>query len=120
MFSRLRTYLFVPAVRSSVMTTQQRRLFVSMTTSLDGYIEGPNGELDWFPADNLQFGRYIDEMLDSVGLAVYGRRAYELMAQYWPDAEANPRSPQDLLWAQKMNALPKVVLSRSLERATWN
>jgi dihydrofolate reductase len=105
------------------MTTQQphhRRLFVSMLVSLDGFIEGPNRELDWFIDGDPQFEQYCDEMLDSVGLALYGRRSYELMLSYWPNAEANPRSPADLAFARKMNALPKLVVSRTLERATWN
>jgi len=90
-----------------------------MITSLDGYIEGPNRELDWFASDDPQFQRYCEEMIDSVGLAVYGRRAYELMVRYWPDAEARPRSPQEHALARRMNALPKLVLSRTLEAATW-
>jgi dihydrofolate reductase len=105
------------------MTTQAptpRRLFVSMLVSLDGYIEGPGRELDWFEDGDPQFEQYCDEMIDSVGLALYGRRAYELMVQYWPNAEANPESPADLAFARKMNALPKLVLSRTLEHATWN
>lgn len=83
-----------------------------MIVSLDGYIEGPNGELDWFDDTNPQFERYCDEMIDGVGLAIYGRRSYELMVQYWPKAEG--------AFARKMNALPKLVLSRTLETATWS
>jgi dihydrofolate reductase len=98
----------------------QRRLFVSMLVSLDGYIEGPQRELDWFVDGDPQFERYCDEMLDSVGLALYGRRAYELMLSYWPDAEKNPRSQADRAFAHKMNTLPKIVLSRTLEQAAWN
>lgn len=106
------------------MTTQipespSRRLFVSMIVSLDGYIEGPKGELDWFLDGDPQFEQYCDEMLDSVGVALYGRRSYELMVRYWPNAETTPRSERDLAFARKMNALPKVVLSRTLEQATW-
>lgn len=104
----------------STVQVPARRLFVSMIVSLDGYIEGPNRELDWFPDDNPQFERYADEMIDSVGLALYGRRSYEAMVSYWPEAEKNPRSPMDLAFAKRMNALPKVVLSRTLERADWN
>jgi dihydrofolate reductase len=100
--------------------TPTRRLFVSMIVSLDGYIEGPDRELDWFEDGDPQFEQYCDEMIDSVGLALYGRRAYELMVSYWPNAEQHPRSPQDLAFARKMNALPKLVLSRTLEHATWN
>lgn len=98
--------------------TTQRRLYVSMITSLDGFIEGPHRELDWFH-DAPQFERYCDEMIDSVGVAIYGRTSYELMVQYWPAAESTPRSEQTLAFARKMNALPKVVLSHTLERATW-
>lgn len=90
-----------------------------MIVSLDGFIEGPERELDWFLDGDPSFERYCDEMIDSVGLALYGRRAYELMLAYWPHAEQNPRSPADLAFARKMNALPKVVLSRTLDRATW-
>jgi dihydrofolate reductase len=98
----------------------QRRLFVSMLTSLDGFIEAPGGVLDWFQDGDPHFERYCEEMIDSVGVALYGRRAYELMLSYWPDAEKNPRSAADLAFARKMNALPKLVLSRTLERAEWN
>lgn len=91
-----------------------------MLVSLDGYIEGPHRELDWFDDGNPRFEQYADEMVDSVGLALYGRRSYELMLGYWPNAEANPRSAADLAFARKMNALPKVVLSRTLEHAAWN
>jgi dihydrofolate reductase len=102
------------------MQPDKRRLFVSMIVSLDGYIEGPNHELDWFAEENQQFQQYADEMIDSVGVALYGRRAYELMLQYWPNAEVNPRSPTDLSFARRMNALPKIVLSRTLKHAKWS
>ena len=105
------------------MTNQSvapRRLYVSMIVSLDGYIEGPERELDWFEDGDPQFEQYCSEMLDSVGVALYGRRSYELMLSYWPNAEKNPRSPADLAFARKMNALPKVVLSRTLKQAEWN
>lgn len=100
--------------------TTNRRLYVSMAVSLDGFIEGPNSELDWFEDGDAEFERYCAEMVDSVGLALYGRRSYELMLQYWPDAERNPKSAADADFARKMNALPKVVLSRTLETAEWS
>ena len=97
-----------------------RRLYVSMIVSLDGFIAGPKGELDWFLDGDPVFEQYCDEMVDAVGLALYGRKAYELMVSYWPDAEEKPRSATDLAFARKMNALPKVVLSTTLKSATWN
>lgn len=91
-----------------------------MIVSLDGFIEGPDRELDWFVEGDPQFEQYCDEMIDSVGLALYGRRSYELMLSYWPEAERTPRSPSDLAFARKMNALPKLVVSRTLEHAAWS
>lgn len=90
----------------TTLESKPRRLYVSMQVSLDGFIEGPNHELDWFDS-NPQFEQYCEEMIDSVGIALYGRRAYELMLSYWPAAEITPRSPQELAFAQRMNALPK-------------
>jgi len=83
-----------------------------MIVSLDGYIAGPNGELDWFDGPNPQFDRYCDEMIDGVDTAIYGRRSYEQMVAYWPRADG--------AFARKINALPKLVLSRTLEQATWS
>ncbi|MBX3201705.1 MAG: dihydrofolate reductase family protein [Labilithrix sp.] len=100
--------------------TPGRRLYVSMLASLDGFIEGPDRQLDWFLDGDPTFERYCDEMIDSVGVALYGRRSYELMHAYWPGAEKNARTPADLAFARKMNALPKVVLSRTLTRAEWS
>lgn len=91
-----------------------------MLASLDGFMEGPNHELDWFQDGDPQFEQYCDEMIDSVGLALFGRRSYQMMEQYWPNAELNPKSPSDRAFAVKMNALPKVVLSTTLKEATWN
>jgi dihydrofolate reductase len=91
----------------------QRKLYVSMIVSLDGYIEGPDRSLAWFTDVPLPaFEQYCSEMVDGVDLAIYGRRSYELMIQYWPQATGD--------FARRMNALPKVVLSRTLETATWN
>ena len=78
-----------------------------------------NGE-ELVTTPDRSFEPYCDEMIDSVGLAVYGRRAYELMLSYWPNAEANPRSPADHAFAVKMNALLELVLSRTLTHAAWN
>jgi dihydrofolate reductase len=100
------------------MTT--RRLYVNIITSLDGYIEGPNRELDWFQEDNAQWNLYTDEMLDSVGIGIFGRRAYQLLEQYWTNAEVTPRSPRELAFAHKLKALPKLVLSRTLQQVTWS
>lgn len=91
-----------------------------MIVSLDGFMEGPSRELDWFRDGDPAFEQYGDEMIDSVGLALYGRRSYQAMEAYWPNAEVNPRSAVDHAFAVKMNALPKVVLSTTLKDPKWN
>ncbi len=91
-----------------------------MLVSVDGFIEGPEAQLDWFVDGDPQFQKYCHEMVDSVGVALYGRKAYELMLSYWPDAEKNAPTPDEADFARKMNSLPKVVLSNTLERAAWN
>lgn len=90
-----------------------------MMVSLDGFIEGPNRELDWHVTGK-EFEQYCDDMLDSIDLILLGRVSYQMMIDYWPAAETHPSSPADQAFARKMNALPKVVLSRTLAAATWN
>ncbi|MDX2018591.1 MAG: dihydrofolate reductase family protein [Deltaproteobacteria bacterium] len=105
------------------MTTKDphsRRLYVSMAMSLDGFIEDKDHALDWFDDQSPQFAQYCDEMIDAVGLAVFGRRSYDMMLAYWPNAEHHSTSPRDQAFARKMNALPKVVLSRTLQHAAWD
>ena len=102
-----------------------RKVFAHILVSVDGYIEGPQGELDW-PFVDVEFEQYIVRMLSSIDGMILGRRAYEGLSQYWPNAEANP-APADNLealerqldMARMMNALPKYVASRTLERTAW-
>jgi dihydrofolate reductase len=91
-----------------------------MLASLDGFMEGPQHELDWFQDGDAQFDNYCNEMIDSIDLALFGRRSYQMMERYWPSAELEPKSPSDHAFAVKMNALPKLVLSTTLEAAKWN
>lgn len=71
----------------------QRKAYVSMIVSLDGYIEGPDRSLAWFTDVTLPaFEQYCSEMVDSVDTAICGRRAYELMVQYWPHATGDFRA----------------------------
>ena len=95
------------------------KLIVSMMTSVDGFIEGPNRELDW-TVESPDFNAYCDDMLDHTDTMLFGRVSYEMMVAYWPAAEAKPKDAFERQFAPKMNARPKVVISRSLERAEWN
>ncbi len=83
--------------------------------SLDGYFEGPNKELDWHNVD-VEFNEYAVELLDSVELLLFGRTTYELMSGYWPSDYAKENDP---LVAARMNNLPKIVFSKTLNKADW-
>ena len=92
-----------------------RKIIVSNLVSLDGYFEGPNAELDWFTVDE-EFNGYAEELLNSVDTILFGRKTYEMMASYWPTDEAKSDDP---IIAGKMNSLPKIVFSTTLDNVEW-
>jgi dihydrofolate reductase len=90
-----------------------RKLFWQMSVTLDGFIEGPNRELDYTAqfADQ-DFDHYASDMLNTIDAIFLGRRTYQLFADYWPSATGPD--------ADRLNQLPKVVFSRTLEKVDWN
>lgn len=92
-----------------------RKLFSFVAVSADGYYEGPNGEFDW-PTTDAEFLDFSLEQLDEIGLLIFGRVTYEMMAAYWPTPEAINDTPEI---AAAMNGLPKMVVSRTLSRPDW-
>ena len=90
-----------------------RRLFWQMSVTLDGFMEGPNHELDDTAGfKDEDFDRYATEMLKSIDGMLIGRRTYELFSGYWPTATGED--------AERMNTLPKIVFSRTLKKVEWN
>lgn len=94
------------------------KLIVSMMTSLDGFIEDPQRQLDW-TVESEDFNRYCDDMLDQTDTMIFGRVSYEMMVKYWPAAETEGKTEWDRRFARRMNTLPKLVVSRTLPRAEW-
>ena len=89
-----------------------RRLFWQMNVTLDGFMEGPNRELnDTAQVADADFDRYATEMLKSIDGILLGRRTYQLFAAYWPSATGPD--------ADRLNTLPKIVFSRTLEEVEW-
>jgi dihydrofolate reductase len=93
-----------------------RKVFVFNLVTLDGYFEGPNREIDWHNVD-AEFNDYAVGMLNSVDTLIFGRVTYELMASYWPTPDATQNDP---IVAERMNNLPKIVFSRTLEKTEWH
>ncbi|WP_280264322.1 dihydrofolate reductase family protein [Nocardia wallacei] len=87
--------------------------------SLDGYIEGPNGEFDW-PVMDPELSEYSRVAGDEADAFLYGRVVWDMMSSYWPKAEEISDHPHDLEFAPMWRAKPKVVLSRTLRSADWN
>jgi dihydrofolate reductase len=89
-----------------------RKLFWQMSVTLDGFMEGPNRELnDTAQVVDEDFDRYATEMLKSIDAILLGRRTYQLFAEYWPSAIGPD--------ADRLNELPKIVFSRTLANVEW-
>jgi dihydrofolate reductase len=97
-----------------------RKIILMMSVSLDGFIEGPNRELDWHMVDD-ELHRHFNEQLSAMGAFLNGRVTYELMAGFWPTADTDPSSTGPMVeFARIWRDMPKIVFSRTLERADWN
>jgi dihydrofolate reductase len=97
-----------------------RKVILSNMVTLDGFFEGPNKELDWQIVDG-ENKEYAIDLLSKVDALLFGRVTYQLMADYWPAAATNPSTPKsDLEIADKMNNLPKIVFSKTLQEVKWN
>ncbi len=83
--------------------------------SLDGYFEGSNHDLDWHNTD-VEFNEFAIDQLNDIDTLLFGRRTYDLMASVWPTEEMKKNDP---VIAEKMNTIPKIVFSRTLEKADW-
>jgi dihydrofolate reductase len=97
-----------------------RKVILWMSVSLDGFIEGPNREIDWHKVDD-ELHNHVNEELRTMGAFLSGRVTHELMAGFWPTADEDPSSPKPVaefagIWRDK----PKIVFSRTLDRADWN
>ena len=92
-----------------------RNIVLMMSLSLDGFLEGPNREIDWHRISHevhADFNSYIA----TTGTALSGRVTHELMVSFWPTADQDPRSSAPVAeYAGIWRATPKIVYSRTLE-----
>jgi dihydrofolate reductase len=91
-----------------------------LQTSVDGFIEGPNRELDWAMADDEETWREIDETLSSVDTFILGRGMYPVYEQYWLALFAKPTWTKDEnAYARRADKIPHIVLSKTLDKVAW-
>jgi dihydrofolate reductase len=96
-----------------------RRLGVFNSVSLDGYFVDGNGDMSWAhnAVKDAEWDAFVEGNASGGGVLLFGRITYELMASFWPTPIAAASMPAV---AERMNNLPKVVFSRTLDQASWN
>ena len=94
-----------------------RKLIVFNQVSLDGYFTDADGDMSWAHKQDAEWNAFVAENARSGGELLFGRITYELMKSYWPTPAAAKAAP---VVAEQMNNLPKIVFSRTLDKAPWN
>jgi dihydrofolate reductase len=96
-----------------------RKLIYSMGVSLDGFIAGPGGEIDWSAPDE-ELHRFHNQQIRETGVHLYGRRMYETMI-YWETVDEKASVPDhELEFARIWKDTPKIVFSKTLEKVEGN
>jgi len=94
-----------------------RKIISFMHISLDGFVAGPNGEMNWIKVDEEIFD-HVGKRIGETDTALYGRVTYEMMEAYWPTAGDEPNaSKHDIEHSKWYNKAHKVVLSKTMKDA---
>ena len=96
-----------------------RKLNAFIHVTLDGFFTDAKGDMSWAHRgnDNPEWSKFVAGNAKGGGALVFGRVTYEMMAGYWPSDMARQQNP---VVAERMNALPKYVFSRTLKKAAWS
>ena len=94
-----------------------RKIISFMHISLDGFVAGLNGEMDWIKVDEEIFD-FVGKRISEGDTALYGRVTYQMMESYWPTAGDKPTATKHAIehskWYKKVH---KVVLSKTMQDA---
>ena len=91
-----------------------------MHISLDGFVAGLNGEMDWIKVDEEIFD-YVGKRINESNTALYGRVTYQMMENYWPTAADNPTATRhDIEHSKWYSTVHKIVLSKTLKDTGLN
>ena len=97
-----------------------RKLKLQVQMTLDGYIAGPKGEMDfmtWNWDDGLK--KYVTDLTEPVDCIVLGRKLAERFIPYWAGVAADPQNPE-VSAGRKFTETPKVVFTKTLDKSPWN
>lgn len=99
-----------------------RKIITTTWVTLDGFIAGPNGEMDWIGENyDEAMGNYEYDLVSSADTLLLGRVTYQSFAGAWPYVPDNPNASEgEKAYARKLNAMRKIVFSRTLESVEWN
>ena len=95
-----------------------RKIIYWVQTSIDGFIDGPNGEFDW-PTMGPELSAYSEALDQRVDTLLFGRRVWEMMVGFWPQAESISDDPHVAAFAPFWRATPKIVFSRTHPGDEW-
>jgi dihydrofolate reductase len=97
-----------------------RRVVLQMMITLDGFVAGPNDEMDWIDNDPVM-GQAHFALAEGADAALVGHTVYQGMAQFWPEAAANPDAPNnEAEFGKLMNDMRKLVISTKPEELAWS
>jgi len=93
-----------------------------MWVTLDGFIAGPNGEMDWIgEIYDEAMGNYEYDLVSAADTLLLGRGTYQSFAGAWPKVPENPAASKgEVEYAHRVNAMRKIVFSKTLSTVEWN
>src|SRR5688572_2547821 len=99
-----------------------RKIIVSMNVTLDGFMAGPNCELDWhFQNWSADMAESACIQLSQADTIILGRVTYTAMARYWPTKLLDLTfAREDIDFAEMMNNYTKIVFSKTLQSLSWS
>ena len=98
-----------------------RKIKLQIQITLDGFVAGSNGEMDWMVSDRDDtLIKYVTDLANSADTFLLGRVTGQGMAVYWPTVATNPESREEDLWmAERLNNSPKIIFSRTVTGIDW-
>jgi len=93
-----------------------RKLKLQMQISVDGFVAGPDGQLDWMTFDmDEKLLSFINHLTDTSDTILLGRKMTEGFIKYWEYVITQPKSPE-YEFGQKMVRMPKIVFSKTVKK----